>query len=246
MGGDGTLQALTNASYGNDVVLGIIPTCGGNDVAAALGIPTKDPLAAARLLLSAKSETRSIDVLRARTADGRERIYLGGGGLGLDADAAHLASTRYRHLRGRLRYVAAALRALHEFQPLRVRLESCSASGSGELSSIESEALLVAALNTPSYGAGIRLAPGTIIDDGLMAVAILKNLSRVQVLGLLPKLMARGSVPEKYVRRMTARCVRLIPDRPCDFHGDGEILGSAPVEIEVMPGAVRVLAPVAP
>jgi diacylglycerol kinase family enzyme len=27
------------------------------------------------------------------------------------------------------------------------------------------------------------------------------------------------------------------------FHGDGEILGSAPVEVEVIPGAVEVLAP---
>jgi diacylglycerol kinase family enzyme len=30
------------------------------------------------------------------------------------------------------------------------------------------------------------------------------------------------------------------------FHGDGEILGPTPVEIEVVPRAVRVLAPAAP
>jgi diacylglycerol kinase family enzyme len=39
--------------------------------------------------------------------------------------------------------------------------------------------------------------------------------------------------------------VRLSTDRPCFFHGDGEILGPAPVELEVVPGAVRVLAPAA-
>jgi diacylglycerol kinase family enzyme len=36
----------------------------------------------------------------------------------------------------------------------------------------------------------------------------------------------------------------LTTDRECLFHGDGEILGAAPVEIEVLPKAVRVLAPV--
>src|SRR6266436_8711746 len=37
MGGDGTLQALVNAAHRREVVLGILPTGGGNDFAAALG-----------------------------------------------------------------------------------------------------------------------------------------------------------------------------------------------------------------
>jgi diacylglycerol kinase (ATP) len=119
MGGDGTLQALVNAAHGREVVLGILPTGGGNDFAAALGLP-KNPLAAAVAILTAKP--RWVDVLCARTADGSRRLYVGGGGVGLDADAASYSGS-YTRLPGRVRYVAAALRALREFKPLRIRAE---------------------------------------------------------------------------------------------------------------------------
>lgn len=237
MGGDGTFQALASAAHGADATLGILPSGGGNDVAYALGIPTKNPLAAAHALFFA--QPRAMDVLRARTADGRMRLYLGGGGLGLDADAASLAGSAYRHLPGRVRYVAAAVRALREFQPLRVRAEF---PGS-DIPAIERSVLLAAALNTPTYGAGIRLAPDAILDDGLLTLAFVEDLSALQVLALVPRLMLRGDLPAHLVQRFTAHRASLVPNRPCMFHGDGEILGPAPVEIDVLPRAIRVLAP---
>ncbi len=45
MGGDGTFQALANAAFGADVLLGVLPVGGGNDFAAALGLPD-DPVKA--------------------------------------------------------------------------------------------------------------------------------------------------------------------------------------------------------
>src|SRR5712675_1947073 len=120
MGGDGSLQALVNAAHKSEVLLGILPAGGGNDFAAALGLP-KDPVAAAEMMLAGQS--RSVDLLRARTADGRERLYAGGGGVGLDADSARYSSGRYKRLPGRVRYLAAALHALSKFQPLHVRAE---------------------------------------------------------------------------------------------------------------------------
>ena len=235
MGGDGTLQALVNAAHGRDVVLGILPTGGGNDFAAALLLP-KNPIAAAAAILSAKP--RWVDVLCARTADGNRRLYVGGGGVGLDADAANYSGA-YAQLPGRVRYIAAALRALREFKPLRVRAEF---DGS-ELPPIEAPALLAGVLNTPSYGAGLRLAPGGRIDDGLLTTLLVRNLSATQVLAVVPRLLAHGDLPESYVTRVSATRVRLTTDRECLFHGDGEILGPAPVEIEVLHKAVRVLAP---
>lgn len=236
MGGDGTLQALVNAAYGCEVVLGILPAGGGNDFAAALRLP-KNPIAAAVAILLAKP--RWVDVLCARTADGSRRLYVGGGGVGLDADAASYSAS-YAQLPGRLRYVAAALRALREFKPLRIRAEF---PGS-ELPPMESPALLAGALNTPSYGAGLRLAPDARIDDGSLTTLFVRNLSALQVLAAVPRLLAHGDLPDSYVTRVSAARVRLTTDRECLFHGDGEILGTAPVEIEVLPKAVRVLAPV--
>ena len=236
MGGDGTLHALANAAYGREVVLGVLPAGGGNDFAAHLGLP-KNLMAAAAAITCA--QPRWVDVLRARTADGREQLYLGGGGLGLDADAARYAGGVYARLPGRLRYIAAALRALREFKPLRVRAEFPGSN----LPSRDVQVLVAAVLNTSNYGGGLRLAPDARIDDGLLTTVFVKNLSTPEVLAALPRLLARGDLPDSYADRVSAWCVRLTPDRECLFHGDGEMLGPAPVEVEVLPKALRVLAP---
>lgn len=235
LGGDGTFQALANAAFGADVILGILPGGGGNDLAGALNLPG-DPAAAARAIL--KGKPRAIDLVRARTAHGGERLYVGGGGVGIDAEAARHASTTFKHWPGRSRYVAAALRALCSYQPVAVRAEF---PGS-ELARIETHALLAAVLNTPTYGAGIRLAPEARIDDGWLDVALIENMGKLRVLRLLPRLAKSGKLPAGLVRRFRARRVRLTADGACRFHGDGEILGHLPADIEVVPRAVQVLA----
>jgi diacylglycerol kinase (ATP) len=238
MGGDGTFQGLANAACGSDVVLGVLPAGGGNDFASALGLP-RDPLAAARAVL--RGQPRPVDLVCARTGDGRVRLYAGGGGVGLDVDAVQHAAGTFRRLPGRLRYVASALRALREFTPLRARAEF---PGS-ELPAIEAQVLLAAVLNTPTYGAGLRLAPGARLDDGALDVTFVEDLSALQILALLPRLLHSGDLPASHLKRARARKVRLLADRPCFFHGDGEILGPAPVELEVVPAALRVLGPAA-
>jgi diacylglycerol kinase (ATP) len=237
LGGDGTFQALVNGVYGSDVMIGILPAGGGNDFAAALGLPS-DPVSAAQIILDGKP--RSVDMVRVRTADGRTRLYAGGGGIGLDAEAALLASGPYRRLPGRLRYMASALQALSRHVPLKVRVEFPGA----DVPPVEAVSLLAGVLNTPTYGAGLRLAPDARIDDGLLDVALLEDLSVPSVLRLLPRLMGSGDLRTSRVKRWKVKSVRMCADRPCLFHGDGEILGPAPVEIEIVPNAVRVLAQV--
>src|SRR5215475_8875770 len=168
MGGDGTVQAMVNAvagegAHGSDAVIGILPSGGGNDFAAALRLP-KDPATAVKML--PKSTIRSVDVLRARTGDGATRIFIGGGGVGLDVDAARHASGSYRRWPGRSRYLASALRAWREFEPLGVRVEFPD----DDLPPMDARVMLAAVLNTPSYGAGLRVAPDARVADGLLDV----------------------------------------------------------------------------
>jgi diacylglycerol kinase (ATP) len=237
MGGDGTFQGLANATFGSNVLLGVIPAGGGNDFAAALGLP-ENPIAAAEAML--RGQPRWVDLVRARTSEGRQRLYGGGGGLGLDADAAGYANGACRRLPGRLRYVAAALRALRGFEPLRVH----AGFPESEIPSVESRMLLASVLNTPTYGAGLRLAPEAQISDGWIDAVFVDDLNLWRVLKLLPRLMYSGDLRIPEVQRIRAKRVKLTTSRPCMFHADGEIIGPAPVEIEVVPRAVQMLTPV--
>src|SRR5260370_13724840 len=97
MGGDGTFQALATAAFGAEALFGILPIGGGNDFAAALGLPD-DPVKAAEAIL--RGTPRFVDLVKVRTAEGRTRLYAGGGGVGLDAEAARYANVAYRRFPG--------------------------------------------------------------------------------------------------------------------------------------------------
>jgi diacylglycerol kinase (ATP) len=182
-----------------------------------------------------------VDLARASTADGRVRLYLGGGGLGIDAEAARYANETFRRMPGRSRYIASALWAFCGHRAIGVRAEF---PGS-DLPSMEVNALLAAVLNTPTYGSGIRLAPDARLDDGWLDAVMVEDLSALEVLKLLPRLLKSGELRTPHVHRMRVQAVKFITDRPCIFHGDGEILGPTPAMIEVVPQAVRVLPPAA-
>jgi diacylglycerol kinase (ATP) len=126
--------------------------------------------------------------------------------------------------------------------PLEVRIDF---PGS-DLISWEAKALLAAVLNAPTYGAGLRLAPGATLDDAALHVALIEDIGTFGVLRLLPRLIGSGELRTSRLKRWRVSKVRLTTRTPSLFHGDGEILGSTPVEIEVVPRAVRVLAPSAP
>ncbi|HXM99129.1 MAG TPA: diacylglycerol kinase family protein [Candidatus Dormibacteraeota bacterium] len=241
MGGDGSFHALINATAGinaaGGVILGVIPSGGGNDFAASLGLP-RDPFMALERIVYAGP--RRVDLALAKTADGRDRYYAGGAGVGLDAEAAMLADRKYRHLPSRLRYVTAALHAFSRFAAIRVKVEFPD----GDHAEVNTEVLLASVMNTATYGAGLRLAPEARIDDGLLDVVLLKPLEVVRIAALLPRLLCTGELRTGGITRRRTPRVRITTDRPCMFHGDGEVIGPAPVEVEAIAGAVQVLAPV--
>ncbi len=233
LGGDGTVHEVINGLAGTDVPVGVLPAGGGNDLARALGMPG-DVLEAAHALLSAR--VKRIDLLRLTDAGGRACLYAGAGGAGIDAQAALLANSRFRRIPGAARYVAAAIAAFLEAHPLQVTV---TADGATRVFA----AHLVAVANTPSYGGGILIAPEARIDDGWLDLAMVAPLRWGQLLDGLLLALRSGDIRWPEMQRIRARRLRLETDRPVMFHGDGEVLGQTPVEIEVLPGALKVLAP---
>ncbi len=235
LGGDGTFQVLLNALAGNaEVSIGVLPAGGGNDLAAALGLPLH-PVQAAKLILE-RGVSVSLDAARVRTADGLERLYMGGGGVGLDAEAARFASGVYRKIRGRSRYLLSAIRALRKFHAVGVHV---SLDNSVE-NFLDARALVLGVLNTPSYGGGLRLAPEARLEDGKLDLVILEDLSLLEIAAILPSLAISGEIRTPHLQRYCITRARIETDRPCVFHADGEIIGQTPVEIAVVPRAMRV------
>jgi diacylglycerol kinase (ATP) len=237
LGGDGTFQLLVNAvGCHSPIILGVIPAGGGNDLAASLGLPA-GPLPAAALLL--QGEVCELDVARVRTADGMERLYTGGGGAGLDSEAVRYTNGAYRHLPGRFRYLAAVIRALFSFRAIQTQV-TYRENGSR---SLKPRALLVGVLNTPRYGGGLFLAPEAKTNDGKLDLILLEDLSVPRILVLLPSLALTGQLKTQRLRRFRTTHVRIETDPPCWFQGDGELLGMTPVEVSIIPRAIRVLRP---
>src|ERR1700723_1071265 len=147
LAGDGGFHHVVEALHGTEAVAGFFPTGNGNDIAADLGIPP-DPLDAAEAFL--KSAPRAIDLIRARFRDGRTAHYIGAGGMGLDAEAAHLANTKFKRLPGVMRYLAGAIWEFFHGGTIRLHVEIDGIAWDGRV-------LFVAVANSTRYGSGIRI-----------------------------------------------------------------------------------------
>lgn len=231
LGGDGTFHQALAGAFGAGVTLGFLPAGHGNDLARGLGLPL-EPVAAARAF--ARGSAVPVDLLRARFADGTSIVYAGAGGVGLDAEAATFANGRYRRLPGAMRYVAGALAMLGSFRPLEVEAELDGLP-------LRARVLLAAAANGPCYGAGVRIAPEARMNDGRLDLALVAPLGWMEIAELLPRAVTSGDIREPAVVRRQGRRLKLRTDRPARFHADGELVGHAPEEIEVLPAAVRII-----
>jgi diacylglycerol kinase (ATP) len=232
MGGDGTIGACASglAAAGPDAraALGVVPAGGGNDLARALGLPTGDPLAAAGLLPGLPR--RRVDLA---TADGRR--FLNVAGAGFDAEVNRLANTRLRRAPTALRYAGALLAKLAVERPARFTL---TLDGRRQ----ELAAWLVVVANGRSYGGGMRVAPGTRLDDGVLDVVVVGGLSRAGFLTTFPKVYAGRHLEHPLVQAHHARRVELAADRPRAVYADGEHAGELPMAFHVEPSALAVLA----
>ncbi|HLU74369.1 MAG TPA: YegS/Rv2252/BmrU family lipid kinase [Nonomuraea sp.] len=229
-GGDGLVHLAVQAVAGTDVPLGIIPAGTGNDIAAALGLPRKDPIAAARTVL--RMRPRPVDAALISTDEGEE-LFAGVVCCGFDSRVNERAN-RLTWPPGMARYLVATAQELRAFEPIpfRVTLDD------GE--PYEQEAMLVAVGNTSSYGAGMRVCPDARPDDGLLDVMLVEALGKAEFLRVFPRVYRGTHVTHPAVTVRRARKVRLEAPGVVAY-ADGERIGPGPVTCEVRPGALTVL-----
>ena len=233
VGGDGMVHLGVNALAGKDIPLGIVPAGTGNDVARLLGLPLTDTKAACdRLLAAMVSGGRKIDAGRV-TAGGRSTYFAGVLSAGFDA-AVNERANSWRWPKGKSRYNLAMLRELGSFRRLEYTV-----TADGE--QWRQPALLISVANGQSIGGGMRITPDALPDDGWLDLFMVKPLSRLNFLAVFPKVFAGKHLGHPAVEIRRVRKVRL-EAKGVVAYADGERVGRLPVEVQVVPGGLRVLA----
>jgi len=230
LGGDGMVHLALNVVAGTPTPLGVIPAGTGNDLAATLQLPTKDPVAAADVLMGKLTGpgARPMDAVSVG-----EKWFGCVLGAGFDSRVNDRAN-RMSWPRGRMRYNLAILAELRVFKPLPFVLEL-----DGER--WETEAMLVAVGNAKSYGAGMKVTPDAEVDDGVVDVQVLGPVSKPEFLKTFPKVFKGTHVSHPAVTIKRAKVVS-IASPGVTAYADGEYLADLPIVCETVPGAVQILA----
>ena len=230
-GGDGVAAAVAGVAADTGRRLAIVPTGAGNDFARNLGYDAKHPLAAFDAL--AHGRDRVVDLGRVN-----DRWYTCVTASGFDAEANRWANTVHR-LSGTALYVAAVLRTLAVYQPHPFRI-----TVDGEQH--ELRAWLVAVGNGPAYAGGMKITPKASMDDGVLDVTVVGELTRMQFLANFPKVFKGTHLahPDIAIFRGTrVEIESLDPSLPMDVYADGERVGPLPATMEAVRQALRVRVP---
>lgn len=240
VGGDGMVHLGTNIVAGTDLPLGIVAAGSGNDIVRAMGLPRHDVKAAVRAIESGlESGGRAVDAAVIGPPDySAHEWFIGVLSCGVDA-AVNARANTLTWPRGSGRYVRALMSELRRFRPYGYRITT-------DNDTWESTGSLACVANGGLFGGGMRIAPDSRMDDGLLDVVIAGPLSRRELLSVFPKVYSGKHVnhPALTILRTTSVLLEhshVGPMPPAAF-ADGERIGPLPLRVEIRPGAVRLLA----
>jgi diacylglycerol kinase (ATP) len=245
-GGDGTVHEVLQSMVGTSAALGVIPMGTANALAADLGLPAS-PEKAAKMLLAATPVRVSVGRVFYRDREGspRSRYFVVAAGVGADAFFFSRLDSRLKQRFGYTHYLIEVLRlwATHTF-PI------CAASfmETGNPTPRVEEVSQLLAVRISNFGGLVRnLVPGASIHSDNLKVIAFKTRSRLRYLRFMAAVWFRRhtySSTIELVDCVTVECRDLEPSaEPLFVEADGELLGTLPVRIEVVPQALTLLIP---
>ena len=238
VGGDGSVNEVVHGIMDagladtREVTLAVVPTGTGNDWARSLGI-TRDAAAAARVLRDGHTMLHDVGAIDFPESGSPRRWFINVAGAGYDA---YVTERVPRPVPTALTYLRGALSGLATYRSPEFRL-----TADGE--TIEGRLLLAFVANAQYCGNRMHVAPTARMDDGLLDVLAVRELSLLQVLPKLVKLYGGRILGDPAVRHLRAARVRIETEPAAVIQADGQIVGHTPAEFSLVTRALRVVVP---
>jgi diacylglycerol kinase (ATP) len=216
-GGDGTVNEVANGLMEHDggrdglhPRMAILPLGTANDLAAALEVPG-ELTAAVEVAVGGRS--REVDV---GVVQGRCFLNVSTGGIG--AEATEETPSDAKRALGALAYMVTGVRKFAALEVSRARFVC------GEDVAYDGSFLLFAVGNSTRTGGGNLLTPRADMHDGLLDLCIVREVSRMDFLRLLPELRAGNHLDHPAVIYRQVPQVRVESEVELSVNADGEPL----------------------
>lgn len=225
VGGDGTVHGVLPTLLETELPLGIIPAGSGNDYARGLNIPFHPGEALQNIL---ESTTIDLDCIYAM-----DRYAMTVVGIGLDAAVAQAVNlSRWKRRLNKFRlgfmiYAWCLIKVLFTYRPAEVTLYVDGRQYKYR------KVWLMATANLPFFGGGMYISPQSKADDALLDVCVVHGVSRFGLLRAFPKVYKGSHLQHPAVDFVRGSTIQMIASHPLLAHGDGEILGETPLDIQL-------------
>lgn len=225
-GGDGTINAVINGLAQSKIALGIIPMGTVNLLATELGIPA-DIRAACQLLT--EGAARLIDLGRINN-----RYFASLAGVGFDAFIKKETSPSLKHLLGGLAYVlyAAVSMIKYPFKSIHIHIDK---------EPYEHKGYLLIIGNGKYFGANMPIAPQAMMDDHKLDCVIYRKKGISGIIQYFWKIKTGSISQSPYTEYLKVERVDISAHGKHPVHGDGELIGTTPVTVEVVPSALKII-----
>ncbi len=254
-GGDGTIHNMIQVLAQTEVALGILPMGTGNTLAHDLKLPLTVASAAEAAL---RASLRRVALGRIQYIDfegnSGSRYFIVTAGVGVDG---HLFYNLNHGIKQRWGMTAYYLKAWHlwfTYPMTRFRAEYIE-TGSGESRHAELTELM--SVRIRNFGGVLReLAPGASLERNDLRLVLCHTASRIAYLMYVTRglLGLRWQIPGieladaervscEYIQSSTPGATSTEQQSKIYVEADGELLGSLPIEISVLPDALTLLAP---
>lgn len=236
VGGDGTSYEIVNGLYpealaGGSPTLGFLPLGTGNSFLRDFS--DRGVEHAIESILA--DRRRACDVLRMRHRGGAI-YFINLLSMGFSADVATLRARRFAAW-GELGYFTSIFLTLARFnrRPFPTR-----ADGQGSFD--ERRCLFVTFNNSKFTGGTMMIAPKADVNDGLVEYVRWGPIGRLGLIRNLPGLYDGSHIQHPLAERKAARRIEFQLQGPADVMVDGEVLSLHCEELDILPGALTVVA----
>jgi diacylglycerol kinase (ATP) len=234
-GGDGTVvEAMSGLiRTGNKIPLAQLPSGTASQIALALEI-SRDLEEALELLFDAPSKIVELDV---GYLPGADRYFALITGAGFDAQVIESSP---RDLKRRLGFMAYVLVGLKE--SLRVKRSTVTLTLDGVERRVRAHTAMIVNIGRID-NANISIGPDIWHHDGILNIVTIGTVGLRDNLRLAYKVLRRDYSDDHSLRYFKAKRVKIDARPPLPTEIDGDELAQTPLEVEVVPGGVRVLVP---